>query len=421
MVARIYPTAPFKGALRYNENKLKREKAVCIHAGNFPSPAANLNFYDKLKYFERIASLNQRTTNNGLHISLNFDPSEKIDKNKMEAIAKDYMEKIGFGEQPFLVYQHNDAGHPHLHIVSILIQEDGKRKDIHDLGRTLSEPARKQIEEDYKLIKANGKKQDDAPAIKPVHVQKALYGKTETKQAISNVLHHVISNYKFTSLAELNAVLKQFNVVADRGKENSRVFKHDGLNYFMLDEKGNKIGVPIKASLFYFKPTLKNLEKQFPENKIKREPDKQKLKNMIDWVLASKPQTLKEFAELLIAEKIHLLVRQNENGLIYGLTFIDYRTKSVFNGSDIGKGYSAKNILAKLQVPHKAFGEPKDENIKKEFSSNERTSDDKEPSNDIDFSKPIGILFDPLKEDNYMPFELKNQNKKKKRSPSHKL
>jgi hypothetical protein len=419
MVARIYPTAPFKGALQYNETKLRKEKAVCIHAGNFPSPAEKLNFYDKIKYLERIVSNNQRTLNNGLHISLNFDPSEKIDKEKLSAIAKDYMLKIGFSDQPYLVYQHMDAGHPHIHIVSVLIQEDGKRKDIHNLGRTLSEVARKKIEVDYGLVKAQGKKQNDSLAIKPLNVQKALYGKTETKHAISNVLNHIVSNYKFTSLAELNAVLKQFNVLADRGKENSRVFKHRGLNYFMLDEKGNKTGVPIKASLFYFKPTLKDLEKLFSENKIKREPDKQKLKNSIDWVLAGKPKTLKEFAELLKEEKIHLLLRQNAKELVYGLTFIDYRTKSVFNGSDIGKPYSAKNILAKLDYEQKITPGSKKEKSKEEFSGSEKSFEEKEGSHDLALSHSVEIFFDPLKEDSYMPHELKN--KKKKKSLSHKL
>ena len=60
-------------------------------------------------------------------------------------------------------------------------------------------------------------------------------------------------------MPELNAVLQQYNVIADRGSENSRVYQNHGLIYRILDENGNKVGVPIKASDFYNKPTLKYL------------------------------------------------------------------------------------------------------------------------------------------------------------------
>ena len=49
------------------------------------------------------------------------------------------MNKIGFVEQPFLVYKHEDAGHPHIHIVSTTIKGDGSRINTHNIGRNQSE------------------------------------------------------------------------------------------------------------------------------------------------------------------------------------------------------------------------------------------------------------------------------------------
>ncbi|MFX9193231.1 relaxase/mobilization nuclease domain-containing protein, partial [Acinetobacter baumannii] len=71
-----------------------------------------MNFYQKLAGFERLNSLNERATTKTLHVSLNFDASEKLAESKLLQIANDYMNNIGFGEQPFLVYKHEDAGHP---------------------------------------------------------------------------------------------------------------------------------------------------------------------------------------------------------------------------------------------------------------------------------------------------------------------
>ncbi len=75
------------------------------------------------------------------------------------------------------------------------------------------------------------------------------------------MLYAVLQNYKYASLTELNAVLKLYNLNADRGKEGGIIFLKRGLVYRVLDEKGNKIGVPIKASSIYSKPTLYFLEK----------------------------------------------------------------------------------------------------------------------------------------------------------------
>jgi hypothetical protein len=172
----------------------------------------------------------------------------------------------------------------------------------------------------------------------------------ETKRSISNVLNTVINQYKFTSLAELNAVLNLYNVIADRGSEGSRVFTNQGLNYRLLDQNGNKIGVPVKASTIYFKPTLHYLEKKFEENIALRLPFKSKLKTAIDWTLHGKLESFQDFIFQLQKEKIATILRQNGQGFIYGLTFIDHRTKCVFNGSDLGKEYSAAGIKERISI-----------------------------------------------------------------------
>ena len=87
--------------------------------------------------------------------------------------------------------------------------------------------------------------------------RRVQYGKAETKRAITNVLDHVLPTYKYASLAELNAILQQYNIIADRGSEDSRIYQSKGLVYRVLDSNGEKVGVPIKASLIYSKPTLK--------------------------------------------------------------------------------------------------------------------------------------------------------------------
>lgn len=348
MVAKVTVPHSIKRALNYNEQKAQKGQAECLYAHGFLKEADNLSFFEKLERFEKLNELNQRATTNTLHVSLNFDPSEKLSKEQMVAIAKAYMEKMGFGDQPYLVYIHHDAGHPHIHIVSTAIKKDGKRISLHNIGRNQSTVARKEIEKEFNLVRAEDQqKKKQHKEVTPA--QKVKYGKAETKRAITNVLNAVLDKYKFTSLEELNAILKQYNVVADRGSKDSIIYQKGGLVFRVLDENGKKIGVPVKASTIFSQPTLKNLEKKFEANKALGEPHKKTLKTKIDWIMLQKPRSLEELQRQLQKEKITLVIRQNEEGRVYGLTYIDNNTKCVFNGSDLGKAYSAKGMLEKLE------------------------------------------------------------------------
>lgn len=348
MVAKITTPKSIEAALNYNEKKVQKENAVCLHAANYLKDGKEMNFYQKLAGFERLNSLNERATTKTLHVSLNFDPSEKLADKKLLQVASDYMDKIGFGNQPYLVYKHEDAGHPHIHIVSTTIKQDGGRINTHNIGRNQSEKARKEIEQTYGLIKAERQQQLRSPGIKSVDVEKAMYGKSETKRSISNVVGAVFNQYKFASLPEFNAALKQFNVVADRGKEEGRIYKNRGLVYRILDADGNKAGVPIKASSISCKPILDNLEKRFTANETAKESLKPFVKIKLDDCISKSPSTMKELVEYLKQKNIYTLLRQNTEGRLYGITFVDNQNKVVFNGSDLGKDYSAAALQSRL-------------------------------------------------------------------------
>jgi len=342
MVAIIHSGQSFRRAVHYNENKVDEVKAQCIAAINYPKNVDDLTVQQKINRLQKQAALNEKVKVNCVHISLNFDPSEKISTEKMQEIAQTYMEKIGFGDQPYLVYRHNDAGHPHVHIVTTSIKANGKRIPLHNLGRDKSEPARKQIEQEFGLIPAISKKVREAYSIQPVKIN---YGRTETKGAVALVVNSVINNYKFTSLEEFNAVLKIYNITAGRGAPGSRTHERGGLVYRVLDEYGNPVGTPIKASSIYSKPTLKTLEKKYAENEEIRWPHRQRIKTTIDWTFYGKEKSLEALVKDLEREGIQVIIRSNTAGRIYGITYIDHRTKCLFNGSDLGKEYSAQGIL----------------------------------------------------------------------------
>jgi hypothetical protein len=413
MVAVIHTPNSLRIALNYNEQKVKEKKAVCIAAHNYPKDLNQLNFYNKLNRLVNQAALNQNVKRNAVHISLNFDPSEKFGHQALEKIANSYMQKIGFGNQPYLVYEHKDAGHPHIHILTTNIQANGKRIELHNIGRDQSEKARKKIEVEFNLVSAN-RKQKHAYDVKPVNARKVQYGKSETKRSITNVLDAVINTYKYTSLAELNAVLKLYNVVADRGAEDSRTFQKNGLVYRILDENGTKVGVPIKASLFYSKPTLANLEKKFEQNESARLEHKKRIKVLIDWHFMKQPRTtLDNIITALAKEGIHTVLRQNQSGLIYGITFIDHQTKCVFNGSDLGKQYSATSLQERCA--NGAITDAKQIDKRQELKYSDDIVELPSKAATPDY-KLLHELIKPEEQINFVPYQMKKKRKKRTRT-----
>ncbi|GAA4131970.1 conjugal transfer protein MobB [Sphingobacterium kyonggiense] len=354
MVAKIISGKSIRGMLHYNEDKVMEKQARLILSSGFATDITQLSLVQKAQRFESRTMLNSRTKTNAIHISLNFDAQDRLSDAQLQKIAADYMERIGFGEQPYLVYRHTDAAHSHIHIATTNIKADGERIDIHGIGRTLSETARKEIEKEYRLVQAEGRQASNALGIKPADIEKAVYGKSLTKRSITNIVNAVIRTYKFTSLAEMNAILKQFNVTADRGNQNTFMYQKNGLQYSIIDQNGKKIGVPIKASTIYGKPTLANLEEKFRRGKEKRRPYKEPLKAAIDAIFAKYGDLSKAtFIRELAGHNIHASFRQNEQGFTYGLTFVDNRNKTVFNGSDLGKGYGAKAIMERFGTTDK--------------------------------------------------------------------
>lgn len=433
MVAKITCPQNISRALNYNEQKVQQGKAECLYAGNFLKDAHCLNFYEKLHRFEHQNALNERAKTNTLHISLNFDAGDKLDREKLLKIASAYIEKIGFGRQPYLVYQHHDAGQYPPSYCHFIIEKDGKRINTYNIGRDKSEKARKDLEQEYGLVRAQSKKQMQKAELTPteqwqqsfVHraasAQKVQYGKMETRRAITNVLDAVVNHYKYTSLAELNAVLKLYNVMADQGNEDSRLYEMKGLYYRVLDELGNKIGVPIKASAFHLKPTLKYLEQKFAANEVLRQPHKQHCKVKIDWALLGKAHTLAFFKEALQKDGIHVVLRKNEEGILYGITYVDLKNKVVFNGSDLGKEYSTKGLMERLanrmmqeQAREQKVGQKFSYTHGKEKALEIQQADEKERCQA--FERAMEVVLRPLEQPNYIPGELLKKKRKKKQS-----
>jgi hypothetical protein len=299
-----------------------------------------------MRRFEQLNDKSQKVNTKAMHISLNFAIGEKPDTELLQKVAADYMDRIGFGSQPYLVYRHDDAGHVHIHIVTTPIKANGRSINLHNLVQRKSEPARKDLEQKYGLIPAESQKKEKSFTPTPANLEAAVYGKIETKATISNIIREVTTNYKYTSLEELNAILRQYNVTAYRGAIGSRQYVNRGLSYSMVDRDGYKIGVPIKASSIYSSPTLNNLEKKMEQNKVKKVPYKKYVQGKIDAVVA-RSSSLEGLIGGLQQKNIQCHFERNKDGQERSLYLIDPFNRTIYNAEELG--YTLESLFNSLK------------------------------------------------------------------------
>jgi hypothetical protein len=209
--------------------------------------------------------------------------------------------------------------------------------------------------------------------------------------------------------------------MADRGKEGMIMHSKNGLLYSMLDAKGNKIGVPIKASAFLCKPTLKNLEEHFQRSTALKQDGKQRLINTADsFFRVPDRHTRTSFCDYMTSQGIYAMFRESKDGRVYGLTLIDNKSGAVFNGSDLGKKYSGQMIIQRLQLTSesiKTHQKEKDQignaNLYRQHREPQQT-DYRHSSNDV--PRSISSVVEPIKSDSdSIDPALKKKRKPKKR------
>jgi Relaxase/Mobilisation nuclease domain len=343
MRPKIMPCHSIAKSLRYNEEKVSQGKAECLTAGNFLKDLSRLTFRDKLHCFEKRMELNERVTTNQ-HITLNFDPLDQLSNDQMAKIARLYMKEIGFERQPYLVYRHNDAGHPHCHIVTTHVRRDGSPIALYNIGRNQSEKARQRIEAEFGLVTAEMKRQMRQEGQQVDGIQKIKYGETSVARSLSGILDHVTKNYKCTSLPEFNAILRLYNVQAYRGSEDTQLYRNRGLLYRVLDDHGKFIGRPIKASFFDSKPTLDNLEKKFVLNQPCKLQLQKHVTTSIQWELLKNPSDLDTVIRNLSRQHIRMVLRRDKEGKCREVAYIESLDKCVYLGEELGRHCNAAAI-----------------------------------------------------------------------------
>jgi Relaxase/Mobilisation nuclease domain. len=339
MVAKISLGSSLYGALAYNGEKINEEKGKLLATNKiFDEGTGKVDIHRAVEDFKCYMPLQIRTEKPVIHISLNPHPDDKLTDMELADIAREYMEKMGYGNQPYMVYKHEDIHRHHLHIVSIRVDEKGKcLNNAYNFHR--SKAITRELEKEYGLHTAERQR-----STKEEPMIKVNPSKSNIKKQVGNVAK-ALMRYYFQSLGEYRTLLSLYNVTVDEVRGEVRGWEYHGLVYSATDDRGVKIGIPLKSSGIGKAVDYEALQKRIAFSK-KQIRDKKLAANTKAIVTTTLHQATsrKELITALKGKGIDAVFRETDTGRIYGATFIDHNSGCVFNGSHLGKEFSANAL-----------------------------------------------------------------------------
>ena len=299
--------------IQYNDKKIDKGKGELMLMKNFPSFINESSSKEEVKSYLASVSKNEKVKKPQFHAALSTKFREHS-KEELTKIAENFMDEMGYWNQPFIVVFHNDTENNHVHIVSTRVDKQTGKK----------------INDSYEKLKS----------------QRALAKVMEKIYGISNVENiNKLLSYRINSLKQLELLLERngFRLAQNKEDETKMDILKNGVrektingNQIVFDNKKNENRTKqIKAILSKYKDLYSNkvfkvqdFRKQ--EAMLPEEKQNQETKPKIEF--ASELQ--KKLKDTL---GIDILFHHKDGLRPFGYSLIDNRTGTVYKGSEIMK------------------------------------------------------------------------------------
>jgi len=152
MVVKILSSSSTFNGVSYNTNKTEKDKGELMKVANFGylEGFTNVQPQEYKNYLIFHSSSNTRMKDKQFHAVISCKGKE-FDKHQLTSIAAEYLGKMGYGENPYLIVFHNDTENNHVHVVTSRIDKEGKRINRDFEGKRSSDVIEKILQNDIKL------------------------------------------------------------------------------------------------------------------------------------------------------------------------------------------------------------------------------------------------------------------------------
>ena len=298
----------------YNERKVAQGTATVVGVSNMDgdSIATVLRTFDE---YENNPAVSAKTRNMAFHMSINPGAGERMDDGTVMKLSSEVMSGLGYGNQPFIVYRHQDTDREHFHLVSVRVDRDGRViSDSHD--RRKLQAIMKELGPRYGFVigKETGRKEEKTPDLilrfNPDAGNRALQMEAITRGCLS---------YSFSTEKQFELLLARYGV--RKGKPVGRPLNTGDLGFNLKDELGRR---------------LEEGKRELPA----KHQERGRIRSTVLSCLGYSTSQL-HFERMLEKKEISAAFSRNPSGEIFGVTFIDHKGKCVFKGSELGPEISA--------------------------------------------------------------------------------
>ncbi|MEZ7528550.1 relaxase/mobilization nuclease domain-containing protein [Cloacibacterium normanense] len=344
MIVKILGSASsnFHG-VQYNDKKVEKGTGELMLMKNFPSFINENSSQEEVKNYLKSISKNEKVKKPQFHavISTKF---QQHSKEELTKVAEDFMQEMGYGNQPFIVIFHNDTENSHVHIVSTRVDKSTGKK----------------LNDSYERLKA----------------QKALADTLEKRYGISSEEKlEKLLNYQISSLKQLEILLERngFKLTKNTNDENALDILKNGVKLKILN--GNQISFTnnsdnnrskqLKAILIKYKHLCSNKVFQVEDNR-KQQSKLPEEKHKDDWKpkIEFESELQKKLRDIF---GLDIVFHHKEGQKPFGYSMIDHKTETIYKGSEILKMNDLFEFTSEV-MDKKLFESLKDYNLSDEIA-----------------------------------------------------
>ena len=324
------PRPSCRASLDYNEEKVLHGVAELVGYANMESTDREAVY----ALFERYERTRHYVKEKSFHASVNPSPEDTCSEDDVLSFISALMDHLGYGSQPYLVYRHFDIEREHYHIVSVRSDRNGRKiNNYYEKRRAMA--FMKDVAARYGFSLAE---RGSHVAVKE-DIGKGMVSKTarfDQRKCVSRQMKDIFRTalaYDHSSFRQLAAIL------GDYGLKASVVEGEGGPSIVLqgLDRKGNPVTEPIPESVlgdpFYGRASL-----VWDENRRchgRRAREKERVRSLVGFAFGIS-RSERHFVNILRNKGIFVhLSRTSDTGDVFGITFVDHSTRTVFKASEM--------------------------------------------------------------------------------------
>ena len=309
-------------SLEYNEKKCSSGEAILLHEHGIDE---SLGVDGTFRLYER---RNIRTENLSFHMSVNPSPEEHLTEDQVKAFVADMMQGLGYGNQPYVIYCHQDIDRKHYHVVSVRVNEQGRKiHDFQENRRCLQLLAA--LAPKYNLSVGNG----NGETFGVMGIDPRRFNPTggNIMEQI-RVIAQECCKYHMTSFNQFQLIMRAHGLDVQERTGNASQVVVRGLNQDDIPCTAPLSESDIGMAIYH------DYERRALEC-YGRNGIKQRERGRICGISATcleHSTSERHYRNMLARFDIDVVLHRTSDGRIHGATFIDHSTKCAFKGSDLG-------------------------------------------------------------------------------------